>query len=84
MVENRLATFFGEIGSKIDVVKIQGNAKVAKGAAEGAAIMANGLAHGKYEPIVDVMRLRESKGGIFDHIYLDEKTRKELDVFKKY
>ncbi|MGA2385917.1 MAG: DUF1464 family protein [Candidatus Bathyarchaeia archaeon] len=84
MAENRLAAFFSEIGSKIDVVKIQGSAKVAKGAAEGAAIIANGLAHGKYEPIVDVMRLRESKGGIFDHIYLDEKTRKELEVFKKY
>ncbi len=75
---------FSEIGSKIDVVKIEGNAKVAKGAAEGAAIFANGIAHGKYEPIIDVMKLRESKGGIFDHVYLDEKTKKGLEAFKKY
>ncbi len=84
LAEKRLRGFFGEIGSKIDVVKLEGNAKIAKGAAEGAAILANGIAHGKYEPIVDVMRLRESKGGIFDHLYLDEKTKKALEVFKKY
>ncbi len=83
LAQKRLEGFFGEIGSKIDVVKIEGNAKIAKGAAEGAAILANGIAHGKYEPIVDVMRLRESSGGIFDHLYLDEKTRKGLEVFKK-
>jgi len=83
MVENRLAAFLSRLGSKIDVVKIQGNARVAKGAAEGAAIIANGIAHGKYEPIVDVMKIRESKGGIFDRLYLDEKTKKQLDVFKK-
>jgi predicted butyrate kinase (DUF1464 family) len=84
LVEERLETFFSEIGSKIGVVKIEGNAKVAKGAAEGAAIFANGIAHGIYEPILDVMRLRESKGGIFDHLHLDEKTQKGFEVFKKY
>jgi len=84
MVKSRLEAFFSETGLKIDVVKIHGNAKVAKGAAEGAAIFANGIAHGKYEGIVNVMKLRESKGGIFDHLHLDEKTMRELDVFKKY
>ena len=54
----------------------------AKGAAEGAAILANGIAQGKFEPIIDVMKIRESKGGIFDHLYLDEKTKRSLDVFK--
>ena len=38
----------------------------------------------KYGPIVEVMKLRESKGGIFDHLYLDEKTKKALDAFEKY
>jgi len=28
------------------------------------------------------MKIKESKGGIFDHLYLDEKTKKALDVFK--
>jgi predicted butyrate kinase (DUF1464 family) len=84
LVEKRLESFFGEFGSKIPVLKMEGNAKVAKGAAEGAAVFANGIAHGKYEPIVEVMKLRESKGGIFDHLYLDEKTKKALEVFKNY
>ena len=84
IVKNRLEAFFSEIGAKIDVVRIHGNAKIAKGAAEGAAMLANGIAHGKYEEIVNVMKLRESKGGIFDQVHLDEKIRKELDVFKKY
>jgi len=81
MAETRLKSFFSEMGSKIDAVKIQGNAKVAKGAAEGAAILANGIAHGKYERIINVMKIKESKGGIFDHLYLDEKTMKALEVF---
>jgi predicted butyrate kinase (DUF1464 family) len=84
LAEKRLQVFFDEIGSQIEVVKIVGNAKVAKGAAEGAAIFANGIVHGKYAPIIDVMKLREGKGGIFDHIYLDEKTKKQLDIFKNY
>jgi predicted butyrate kinase (DUF1464 family) len=84
LLEEKLSTFFSEIGSKIGVVKIEGNAKIAKGAAEGAAIFANGIAHGKFEPIIDVMKLRESKGGIFDHVYLDENIKKGLEAFKKY
>ena len=83
MAQTRLETFFHEIGSKIDVVKIQGNAKVAKDAAEGAAILANGIAQGKFEQIVNLMKIKESKGGIFDHLYLDEKAKKALAKFKK-
>ena len=83
IAEQRLEAFFAEIGSEVDVVKLGGDAEVAKGAAQGAAILANGLAHGKYEAIVDVMKIRESSGGIFDHLYLDEKTKKALEVFKK-
>jgi len=81
--ETRLHSFFNEIGSrKIAVVKIQGNAKVAKGAAEGAAILANGIGQGKYERIFKVMKIKESRGQIFDHLFLDDKTRKGLEVFE--
>jgi predicted butyrate kinase (DUF1464 family) len=83
LVENRLDSFFSQIGSKIGVVKLQGNAKTSKGAAEGAAIIANGIAHGKYEGIIEIMKLRESEGGIFDHLHLGDEIRKKLDVFKK-
>ena len=83
MCEQRLEAFFSEIGLEAGVVKVGGDAKVAKGAAEGAALLANGLAYGKYQGIVDVMKIRESSGGIFDHLYLDEKTKKALEIFKK-
>lgn len=83
MVKDRLDVFFREIGSEINVEKVQSTAKIAKGAAEGAAILANGIANGKYEGIIETMRIRQSKGGAFDHIYLDEKTKNGLSVFRE-
>ena len=53
-----------------------------KQAAEGAALFANGIAHGKFEEIVSVMKLRESEGTIFDNLYLGETVKQGLDVFK--
>ena len=79
----KLQNFFKEIGSQVDVVKFQGEAKVTKQAAEGAAVFANGIAHGKFDEIVRVMKLRESEGTIFDNLYLGETVKKGLDVFKK-
>jgi predicted butyrate kinase (DUF1464 family) len=82
-IKFRLQNFFGEIGSHIDVVRFQGEAKVTKQAAEGAAVFANGIAHGKFEEIIRVMKLRDSEGAIFDNLYLGETVKKGLDVFKK-
>jgi predicted butyrate kinase (DUF1464 family) len=83
MLIPKLNDFFGEVGSKMDVVKFQGKAKVAKGAAEGAAVFANGIAHGKYKEIINVMRLIESNGSVFGNMYLGENVAKGLDVFKR-
>ncbi len=44
--------------------------KTVKEGAEGAVILANGLAGGKHSDIVKVLRLSEAKDTIFDHIYL--------------
>jgi predicted butyrate kinase (DUF1464 family) len=41
-----------------------------KEAARGAALIADGLAGGRYRELVDVMRLREARGTVFDHLYL--------------
>jgi predicted butyrate kinase (DUF1464 family) len=81
--KTRLHDFFGEIGSRVDIVRFQGDAKVGKQAAEGAAVFANGIAKGKFEEIVRVMGLKESEGAIFDDLYLGESVKKGLEVFKK-
>jgi predicted butyrate kinase (DUF1464 family) len=41
-----------------------------KEAAQGAALIADGLAGGTHRDVVDVMRLRESRGTVLDHLYL--------------
>lgn len=45
-------------------------AKIAKEAAEGAYIIAEGLLGGKYKNIVDCMELGKASGSMFDHILL--------------
>jgi len=51
-----------------NVRKLGRKASVAKEAAEGAYIIGEGLAGGKYKGIVDCMELREAKGTMYDHI----------------
>lgn len=43
-----------------------------KEAAQGAAIIASGLAEGKFREIIDVMKIREAKGTSLDYILLPE------------
>ncbi|MFX1295802.1 MAG: DUF1464 family protein [Promethearchaeota archaeon] len=56
------------------VNRIQGlpTVKIAKEAAQGAAIIANGLADGKFKPLIETMKLLEAKGTVLDHIYFKE------------
>ena len=43
-------------------------AAAVKSAARGAALLADGLAGGRYAPLVDGLRLREARGGVLDHL----------------
>jgi predicted butyrate kinase (DUF1464 family) len=43
-------------------------ARAVQTAARGAALLADGLAGGTYEPLVDRLRLREARGGALDHL----------------
>jgi predicted butyrate kinase (DUF1464 family) len=48
-----------------------------KEAAAGAALLADGLAGGRYAGLVDALRLREAAGSVLDHLYLDSAARAE-------
>ena len=52
--------------------------QIAKEAAQGAAIIANGLASGKFKPLINTMQLLDAEGTVLDHIYF-----KELEKYKK-
>jgi predicted butyrate kinase (DUF1464 family) len=44
--------------------------KKAKDAAQGAAIIANGIEGGRYKPLVDRVKIKESRGTVLDYIRL--------------
>ena len=50
------------------VRELSGFAKVAKQGAQGAALIADGLAGGRWAELVDTMRLREASGTALDHL----------------
>ncbi len=54
------------------VRRVEGFSCEVKEAAQGAALVANGLAGGKYKPLVDNMKLREAKGTVLDYVRLKE------------
>jgi len=45
-------------------------AQKAKDVAMGAALISNGIEGGKYSELVEIMRIRESRGTVLDHIIL--------------
>ena len=49
-----------------------------RGAAHGAALIADGLLGGRHAPLVECMRLREASGTVLDHIFLADVARIEL------
>ncbi len=49
---------------------LTGFARVAKQAAQGAALIADGLAGGPSSGLVDTLQLREASGSVLDHLYV--------------
>jgi len=52
------------------VRRVDGIAQVAKEAAQGSAIIADGLAGGVYAPLVETMNLRGAAGTVFDYLFV--------------
>lgn len=53
-------------------------AERAKEAAQGAALIANGIGGGKYSRLIDVMKIREAKGTVLDYIFFPDFDRETV------
>jgi len=67
------------LASLAPVRRVEGFARVAKTAAQGAAVLADGLAGGRWSTLVETMRIREAAGTVLDHLLVispDEARRR--------
>jgi predicted butyrate kinase (DUF1464 family) len=63
-------TFAERLAVIAPVRRPNGFARVAKAAAQGAALIADGLGGGVNAPLVDVLGLRQASGSVLDHLYV--------------
>jgi predicted butyrate kinase (DUF1464 family) len=56
--------------SGLNVRLLAGFATVAKQGAQGAALIADGLAGGTQQPLVERLRIREARGTVLDHLHV--------------
>jgi predicted butyrate kinase (DUF1464 family) len=52
------------------IVELRGFARFTKQGAQGAALIADGLAGGQYENLVENLRLRHAAGTVLDHLFV--------------
>jgi predicted butyrate kinase (DUF1464 family) len=64
-IQERLAADLADVGP---VRFLSGFAASAKQAAQGAALLADGLAGGRHRELVDRLRVREARGTVLDHL----------------
>lgn len=50
-------------------------APISKEAAQGAALIADGLAGGRFKALIEAMKLREAEGTVLDHLYIKGRER---------
>ena len=65
-LEKRLASVVDEASVHV----LSGFARVAKQAAQGAALLADGLAGGRSTALVDALGIRDASGTVLDHLYV--------------
>jgi predicted butyrate kinase (DUF1464 family) len=58
------------LGPGTPVRRVGGFAARCKEAAQGAALVADGLAGGRHRDVIEVMRLRDARGTLLDHLAL--------------
>jgi predicted butyrate kinase (DUF1464 family) len=68
---DRLARFAPPLRQGSGQVRwVEGFAQVAKEAAQGAALIADGMAGGEFEGLIEVMELKRASGTVLDHLYI--------------
>jgi predicted butyrate kinase (DUF1464 family) len=78
-VRERLAAALADVG---ELRPIHGFAKEAKQGAQGAALIADGLAGGAHADLVERLRIRHAAGTVLDHLYVitPAEARKHLGL----
>jgi predicted butyrate kinase (DUF1464 family) len=82
----RVESIERELGERLarfaPVHRLAGAARIAKQAAEGAALIANGLAGGSCAELVATLGIREARGSVLDHLYIisPEQARQRLGL----
>lgn len=72
---SRIKGIFDELSRRLDIApvrSIRGLGTNVKEAAQGAAIIANGLAGGIFSDLVDIMEIKKAEGTSLDYILLNE------------
>jgi len=69
-VRDEMARRLARLIPDASVHELTGFAKVAKQAAQGAALLADGLAGGASAALVEALGIREARGTVLDHLYV--------------
>jgi predicted butyrate kinase (DUF1464 family) len=69
-VRDELARRLASVHASAPVQVLTGFAQVAKQAAQGAALIADGLAGGQSAALVETLGIREASGTVLDHLYV--------------
>jgi predicted butyrate kinase (DUF1464 family) len=82
LVRDELERRLGDLTGGTPVLILEGFATVAKHAAQGAALLADGLAGGQAAALVDTLGIRDASGTVLDHLYVisAEEARARLGI----
>ncbi len=83
LLAERLGRLLSRLGVEARIRVVETPAGRSKQAAYGAAVVADGLAGGRYEAIIETLKLRESKGSVFDYIAIPGLREKLLREFRR-